>query len=343
MTRSSHDDLRTSASWSSPKPPDVSVHIATYRRPAFLPELLACLEVQTLPAPRFEVVIVDDGSDDDTWSVLSEQVARSGLRLAALHTENRGAAAARNAAVTVSHGELLAFTDDDCLPSPRWLDSLVRAAGGVDLVQGRTEPDPDPAGMQSGPWARTIRIVEPTALFETCNIAYRRSAFERVGGFDEGHAVSARPGRHAFGEDVLLGSAVVASGGARCFAPEALVHHRYLPATFGDHLRSMRELAGFPALARESSTVSAALWRRVFLTRRTAAFDLAAMATVLAALRRRPLLLALAAPWIVLTWPTTRSHGGRPGIVRLAQLGVADAVGAASLVEGSLRHGRLVL
>jgi glycosyltransferase involved in cell wall biosynthesis len=344
VTRTSHDDLCTSASWSAGAPPDVSVHIATYRRSGFLPALVAALEAQTLPAGRFEVVIVDNGSDDDTWSVLTEQVARSSLRLAALRiAQNRGPAAARNAAVAVSHGALLAFTDDDCLPSPRWLAALLVAADGADLVQGRTEPDPDPAGMQSGPWARTIRIVEPTALFETCNIAYRRSAFERVGGFDEGHAVSARPGGRAFGEDVLLGSSVVASGGVRRFAPDALVHHRYLPASFADHLRSMRELAGFPALARESAALSDALWRRVFLTRRTAAFDLAAVGSVLAARHRRLRFLALVLPWVLLTWPTTRAHGGRPAIVRLAQLGVADAVGAAALIEGSLRHRRLVL
>ncbi len=344
VTRSSHDDALASASWGSGDPPDVSVHIATYRRPEFLRELIARLEAQTLAPKRFEVVIVDNGSGDDTWELLGREVARSPLRVTALRiVENHGPATARNAAVAVSHGQLLAFTDDDCLPSPAWLESLLLASDGVDLVQGRTEPDPDPAGMRSGPWARTIRIVEPTALFETCNIAYRRAAFERAGGFNEGHAISARPGGRAFGEDVLLGSAVVAFGGSRRFAPDALVHHRYLPATFGDHLRSMRELAGFPALARESGALSDALWARVFLTRRTAAFDLAVVATALAAGGRRPSLLAAVLPWVVLTWPTTRAHGGRHGVVRLAQLALADAVGAAALFEGSVRHRRVVL
>lgn len=318
--------------------------IATYRRAAFLPDLVGCLEAQTLPRERFEVVIVDDGSDDDTWSVLSHQAERSSLRLAVLRrARNGGPAAARNRAVALSHGELLAFTDDDCLPSPRWLEALVRAAAGVDLVQGRTEPDPNPAGMQSGPWARTLRIVEPTALFETCNIAYRRSAFERVGGFDESQAVSARPGGRHFGEDVRLGSAVVGSGGARRFAPDALVHHRYLPASFGDHLRSMRELVGFPALARDCDALADAFWHGVFLTRRTAAFDLAVVAAVVAAVRQRPQLLALALPWVALTWPDARARGGRPSVVRLAQLALADAVGAAALTEGSVRNRRIVL
>ena len=344
MTGSAPDAVVTSASWSAAPRPDVSVHVATYRRPGFLAGLIARLEAQTLDAARFEVVIVDDCSGDETWTVLTELVARSRLRLAARRLRrNQGPAAARNAAVAMSHGALLAFTDDDCLPSPGWLSELLTAATDADVVQGRTEPDPDPSGMRSGPWARTIRIVRSTPLFETCNIAYRRAAFQAAGGFDEEHAVTSRPGGHAFGEDVLLGAAVVSSGGRHRYAPGALVHHRYLPASFRDHLASMRELAGFPGLVRESAILADALWAGVFLTPRTASFDLAVLATVLAVIVRRPAFLAGVVPWAMLSWPMTREHGGRPGIVRLMQLGLADAVGAAALVRGSLRHGRVVL
>jgi hypothetical protein len=344
VTQNASEGAHLSASWSSGPVPEVAVHIATYRRPGFLPELVARLEAQTLAPDRFEVVLVDNGSGDDTWSVLTGLVDRSPARMAAVQIrENRGPAGARNAAVAISRAPLLAFTDDDCLPSAGWLAELLAVATTVhaDVVQGRTEPDP--GGTGNGPWARTIRIVDRTPLFETCNIAYRRDVFERCGGFDEHHAVSARPGGRAFGEDVLLGGAVVAGGGRHAFAADALVHHRYLPASFGDHLRSMRELAGFPALARESRVLADALWGRAFLTARTASFDLAAVATVLAAARRQPALLAAAVPWVLGTWPMTRSHGGRPGVIRLAQLAVADAVGAAALLEGSLRHRRPVL
>ena len=322
--------------------PVVSVHVSTYRRPGFLPELVASLESQTFDRDAFEVAVVDDGSGDATWGVLCDLVERTELRMVVVRTtRNRGAAPARNTAVAQTRSDLLAFTDDDCLPAPGWLEALVEIArDGADVVQGRTEPDDVPG---SGPWSRSIRIESPTPLFETCNIVYRRDAFERAGGFDERNAVSDRPGAHAFGEDVLLGAAVVAAGGRRAFAPAALVRHRNLDGDFADHLRGMRELSGFPALARQSGVLREALFAGTFLTARTAAFDVAVVATIASIVRRRPLLLAGVVPWVVQTWPMTRAHGGRPRTVRLAQLGAADAVGALALARGSLRHRRLVL
>lgn len=333
----------TSPTWDVEPRPRVSVVVSTFRRPQFLSELIDRLEAQDLPSEEFEVVIVDNGSGDETWSVLQQRLTSTPLRMAAVSLpENRGPAGGRNAAVRHSRGGLLAITDDDCLPTPTWLRHIVEAAaGGAAVVQGRTEPDPRGGG--EGPWARSIRIVDQTPLFETCNIAYRRSAFEAAGGFDEHNRVSARRGGRAFGEDVLLGTSVVLAGGARAFAVDALVHHRNIPASYGDHLRSMRELAGFPALARQSEVVAAALWHRVFLTERTAAFDLAVVSKVAALVLRRPVFILGAVPWILRTWPMTRAHGGRPAVMRLAQLAAADAVGAASLIEGSIRHRRAVL
>ncbi len=322
---------------------EVTVHVPTFDRSSFLSTLVERLASQSLAAERFEVVVVDNGSSDDTWEVLRDLVARTHLRMTAcrLHT-NVGPAGARNVAVSVSRAPLLAFTDDDCLPAPGWLEAvLAAAAGGADVVQGRTEPDPSRDG--AGAWARTIRIVEPTPLFETCNIAYRRQAFAAAGGFDESDAISARPGGRAFGEDVLLGTAVLAAGGHRVFAGDALVHHRYLPAGYEDHVREMRNLAGFPALARRCPPLADALWHRWFLTRETAAFDLAALAVVATVLSRRARWLAGSLPWFGLAVGRTRNHGGRSTAVRLAQLAFVDAAGALSLIEGSIRHRRLVL
>lgn len=340
MTPRPPADVQRSASWGSGPVPEVSVHVPTHGRATFLAELFDHLEGQTLTRDRFEVVVVDDGSGDDTWDVLVKEVARTSLRLTVSRlAPNRGAARARNAAVSQSRAGVLAFTDDDCLPTSGWLAAMLDATRELDVVQGRTEPAPADGGL--GPWARTIRIIDRTPLFETCNIAYRRPAFDRAGGFDTGHA--ARADGHAVGEDVLLGSAVVAAGGRHGFAPEALVHHRYLPATFGDHVRAMRELSAFPALVRESAVLADALWGRAFLTSRTAAFDLAAVALALASLQRKPGLALAALPWVLQTWPMARERGGRSPVVRLAQLAVADTVGAAALMAGSVRSRRVVL
>lgn len=341
--RSDATQVVSSASWDDAPPATVAVHVPTYRRPGFLPALIERIEAQTLPAERFELVVVDNGSHDRTWEVLQDAVGSTSLRLAAVRlADNRGPAGARNLAVATSRAPLLVFTDDDCLPTPGWLEAIVAAsAGGADLVQGRTEPDPDRPGV--GPWARSIDIDAASPLFETCNIAYRREAFDAAGGFDEGNAISARPGGRAFGEDVLLGSAVLARGGPRVFAPDAVVYHRNLPARYPDRLREMRALAGFPALARECPPLAEALWFRVFLTRETAAFDLAAVGVASAVLGRRARWSVLAVPWLRDALRRARAYGGRNVLVRLAQLALLDAVGAVSLLEGSVRHRRAVL
>lgn len=329
----------TSSSWDGAVP-ELSVHIPTYDRRSFLAGLVEGLETQTLAWDRFEVVVVDNGSSDGTWTELTGLLGRTPLRMTALRLPtNVGPAGARNAAVAASRGAVVAFTDDDCLPESEWLEALLAAMAGADVVQGRTEPD----HVATGAWDRSIRIVAPTPLFETCNIAYRRSHFQAAGGFPEPDAVVAGSGRRAFGEDVLLGAAAVAAGAVHGFAAGAVVRHRYLPGSYLDHVRQMRNLRGFPALARRSPPLARALWGKLFLTSRSAAFDLGAIGVITALVKGRPALLLATVPWIAITVPITREHGGRHVGIRLAQLAVADAVAAASLVEGSIRHRRPVL
>ena len=121
------------------------------------------------------------------------------------------------------------------------------------------------------------------------------------------------------------------------------MQHRYLPASYRDRIHAMGELAGFPALARRSPVVRDALWGGLFLSRQTAAFDLMVGSVVSALLLRKPLVGLGVLPWVRLTWPETHAHTGRPGLIRLAQLAILDAAGAAALARGSLRHRRVVL
>jgi GT2 family glycosyltransferase len=337
----------SSASWPGPAP-ELSVIISTHRRPAFLPGLLSALEVQDCVEGRFEVVLVDDGSADGpagTWDRIVELVGASSARVLAVErAASGGPAAGRNDGVGRARGDVFAFTDDDCLPQPAWVRELLDAfAEGADLVQGRTSPDPSSAGG-AGPWARTIAIDGPTPLFETCNIAYRRSWFERLGGFDEQDSLTAPGAGSHFGEDTVLGGRLVAAGGRAEFRSTAVVHHRWLPGSFSDHLRHQRRLAGFPGLAVRSDALVERLWLGVFLSKRTAAFDLAVVGAVLAARRGRAWPLALALPWARARWPeATAKRAGRPALVRLGQLAVSDLVGLASLVQGTVRHRRPIL
>ena len=317
------------------------MHVSTHRRVHFLTDLVSALEAQDLSKDHYEVAVVDDASGDETWAELCSLVDRTDMAMIAMRAPaNRGQAAGRNAAVRLTSAPLVAFTDDDCLPDPGWLSAFL-AAGDHDIVQGRTEPGPP--GTATGPWDRSLRIVGPTPLFETCNIAYRRQAFQSAGGFDEEAPVTGRAGTHSFGEDVLLGSAVMGAGGTRTFASRALVLHRYLPTTYAQRIRLMNELSGFPGLAARAPVLASALRAGIFLSPRTAAFDAAALCALVAVTRRRPQLLLGTLPWVRHALLEAQDHAGRPAPVRVAQIALLDAAGALALVRGSVRHRRLVL
>ena len=345
-----HGMQRTSPAWDTGPEPEIAALISTYRRREYLEELLAALAAQELARGRYEVVIVDNGSDDGSWERLQALAARTSLRLRVLRIEeNRGPAAARNAAVAAARAPLLAFTDDDCLPAPAWLAALLEAFAddpGVVVIQGRVRPAPgDVAG--AGPWDHYISVEGPGPLFETCNVAYRRSQFDAVGGFDGADPLLRTGPDRPFGEDALLGWRVLqASGGRAGFAATALVDHRCVPATYAAWLRAQRRAARFPGLARRSPLVARWLRGGVFLTQRTAAFDLALAGTTAALLARRPWPLLLALPWLRGRWADAgfRVHGHRKRALGvLAGFAVADAVQLASLLQGGVRYRRVVL
>ena len=318
--------------------------VSTFGRAGFLEELLERLRVQDLPADRFEVTIVDNGSSDDTWDLLQAAVRRDDpLRLQVARVEqNRAPAGGRNLAVALSRGEVVAFTDDDCLPTPGWLSSILQEVrAGAAIVQGRTEPQPD--GVRTSDWDRSVWVLARSGLFETCNMAYRRADLEALGGFDQRSAVIGHRAARPFGEDVELGWRAEGLGGRYAFADDALVHHRWLPGSYRSWLAERRQLANFPALARRVPAVRTLFWNRIFLTRTSAAFDLAVVGAVAAGLTSRPLLLLAAAPWVRQRWLDAGDRPGRGRAVRVAQLAVGDLAALGALAEGSLRHRWLLL
>jgi len=315
--------------------PEVSVIVATHNRAPYLPGLYDALAAQTA---RLEVVIADDGSDDDTWPVLRSLVAAADLPLLALRLPHCGGPSVpRNTAVAQARAERLAVTDDDCLPQPTWAAAVTARIGtDVAVVQGRTCP----VDEEHGPWDRSIAIAGPSGLFETCNLGFERERFVALGGFPT--LTVLRHSSRGFGEDVLFGAKAARHGGF-AFAADAVVRHRWLPATYADHLRGVRRLRGFPWLAREVPEVRERLVCGAFVSRRSAAFDLAVAAVVAACAARRPTLTAGCLPWLFFGYRSARWRTGRMLPVRIAQELAADATAAASLVRGSVEHHRMVI
>jgi glycosyltransferase involved in cell wall biosynthesis len=287
--------------------PEVSVVTATHNRAERLGLLIDALRRQSLPASRFEVIIVDDGSSDGTAALLEREQARNGLALRSIAIETAGGpAAARNRGWQAASAPLVAFTDDDCVPTTDWLATMLAvatadAAGDV-IVQGRTLPRPEEMGDMS-PFARTLLVTGPSPHFETCNIAYPRALLERIGGFNERYPAPA-------GEDTDLGSRAIAADASLRFAPEALVHHavhvRGPLAAMGDVKRAMEDVQAYklhPELRQH-------LPQRVFYRRTHPLFLQAALAVLLA--RRTPLALAFALPYALNLRGRCRAVGASP-------------------------------
>ncbi|HVU60069.1 MAG TPA: glycosyltransferase family A protein [Mycobacteriales bacterium] len=329
-----------SAAWQGAAPA-VAVVVSSHSRGTLLDGLLDVLESQD--HNDFEVIVADNGSADDTWSVLTSRCARTPLRLRALRLPfHDGPAVPRNTCIVEARAGLVAFTDDDCLPTPAWLSSITGAFDDETVVvQGRTVPEP---GGWAGPWGRSLNVTSASGLYETANLAARRAAIDTAGGFGGKRLLSGR----AFGEDVVLGAAIARIGGFR-FAPDALVHHRVMPGTYADFVRERRRLSGFPQLLRLVPELRERAYLKVFLGRRRAVTDLGLagiVATIVMLALGHPLgaitLIAML-PWLRRLWRESAAYPGLPRALRSAQLMYADVIGFGALVAGSVRARRLLL
>jgi glycosyltransferase involved in cell wall biosynthesis len=293
---------------------EVSVIVPAHDAGTTIGRTLAALAAQRFEG-GYEVVVVDDASSDAT-AVLAE---RAGARLVR-QAPRAGPAAARNAGVAAASAALLAFTDADCEPAPTWLAAGAAALRDADLVTGPIAPAP---GAAVGPFDRTLRVSGPSPLFESANLFVRRATFERVGAFARLPGVAAGH----FGEDALFGWRARRTGARVAYAPGALVHHAVFRRGARGYVAERARLRYFPALVAAAPELRGELPGRVFLSRRTAAFDLALAGALAAAGLRSPWPLLAVAPY-------ARRHLRAAPRASGAYL-AGDLVGAAALVYGS--------
>jgi GT2 family glycosyltransferase len=214
--------------------PSIAVVVSSYERPAELARLLVALSRQTLKRHAFEVIAVDNGSGPETQRVLDAAVQELNIDLHTIrHAHTLGPAGGRNSGWRRARARLIAFTDDDCVPAPDWLERLLSAAATArsehvqnhTVIQGRTEPVPEQLrAAKHTLFARVVSVQAADGRYETCNILYPRALLEALGGFDERfrpRGIGARP----VGEDTDLGWRARAAGAVTRFAPDALVHH----------------------------------------------------------------------------------------------------------------------
>jgi glycosyltransferase involved in cell wall biosynthesis len=314
----------------------ISVVVATRDRSVSLSRLLSSLHAQTLEQDEFEVIVVDDGSCDDTSASLERELEVGGLRLITLmHERSRGPAAARNAGWQASSGPIVAFTDDDCTADPRWLEALTLATRlhPEAIVQGRTEPPPDERDA-IGPFSRTIEVTELGPFFQTCNVAYPRSMLEALGGFDEDTF-----GRHPGGEDTDLAWRAIEAGAEAVFAPDARVFHAVNQLGPVGGLRFPLRWSDTMAVFGRHPGMRSRLHRGIFWKRSHELLLRALVGMVLA--RRVPPAALLAYPYAKDVLRRTRRRGSSPAYA--PYVAMQDVVETYATIRGAARHRVFVL
>jgi cellulose synthase/poly-beta-1,6-N-acetylglucosamine synthase-like glycosyltransferase len=294
-------------------------------------ELMArCLDaIFALDHGSFEVVVVDNGSSDGTYELMLDRESEAPVPMRVVQ-DHGSLGSIRNRAVREARGAIVAFTDSDCVPRPSWLTvgAAPFADDQVGVVQGMTVPDPAAA---LGRLAVTQDLRELTGRYEACNIFYRRQAILDTGGFDETVGF--------FGEDTVAGWRVIGAGWRAAFAGDAVVEHVVTQPGLGWHLRRGLRYGNWNALVRRLPQLRRELlWHRYFLRPRSAAFT-AAVAGVLLARWRRPLVL-LALPYLSIRRPRSLD---RADLRDAADGALFDAAVFVGLATGSVRHRAVVL
>lgn len=289
---------------------DFSVVIPAHNAAATISRCLDALQRQTMPRSRYEIIVVDDGSDDET-SQLAEAAGATVIRQA-----QRGAAAARNRGLKAAAGAIICFTDADCFPAPDWLAQIAAPLlANPDIIGCKGVYQTDQREIT----ARFVQVEYEDKydrlrsqrrinFIDTYSAAYRRDVLLANNGFDE---------NFFFVEDQELSFRLAARGYQMVFQPAAVVGHHH-----ADSLRSYfykkfmigywkaQIVSRFPDRAVEDSHTPQILKVQIGLM---ALLCAAVAGLVLSSWFALPLLLLLLAfvltaiPFLRKTWPKDRA------------------------------------
>ena len=218
----------------------ISVIIPAFNSAKVLMTCLESLTNQTVSGEAHEIIVVDDGSTDDTKDIAAKYSVKY------IYQQNRGPAAARNNGVNHAEGAIIFFTDADCEPQPNWIEEMLKPLNDNQVVgvKGTYKTH------QKEIIARLVQIeyehkyermkkFKYIDFIDTYSAGYRKDIFMKYGGFDERYP-------KASVEDQEFSFRLSRDGNKMVFNPEAVVYHRH-SSRLMDYLRKKYKIAYWKA------------------------------------------------------------------------------------------------
>jgi len=221
--------------------PRISVIVCTYNHAEPLRRTLEGLVVQTLPGEMYEIVVVDNGSTDDTARTVAQlQASHSEPAIRLVREPRQGLGHARNTGVRAARGAYVGFTDDDVRVPSRWLETALACfetvtptpwALGGPIFPFYSSPKPSwfKDAYETHTWGDTGRFLRPKESFSGGNVFFRKEIVERFDGFSA--VVGMSGDTLSVGEETALFERIWAAGGDCRFyyCPEMPIHHEIGP------------------------------------------------------------------------------------------------------------------
>lgn len=213
----------------------ISIIVCTYNRSENVRQTLeSFFEQPGLAAADYELIVVDNNSSDDTAATVEQFVNRHNVRY--IFERRQGLSNARNRGVEESHGQIVAFLDDDVIVDQNWLKNLgacfeqteADIVGGKSYLIFQAEP-PDwlenefRINLSKVDLGTDRQILKNTSRLFGLNLAIRKETLQKAGGFDESLG---RTGNLLIGgEESAIMAKIVADGGRLVYEPTAIVGH----------------------------------------------------------------------------------------------------------------------